>query len=642
MIIRELLNKIGFDVDTKGIETLNRSINSAKSTIFTLGATITAAAASVFALVKNVSTVGDEINKSSEELGLSTDALQEWRYAADQAGISNEELATSVRMFSRNIGEAVTTGTGPFVDRMNQLGVSVVDANGKLKDNDTLLLQVADALKNVKNASERGAIAQEFFGRSGLRMATFLSKGSEEVKLLRERAHDLGLVLDKESVNAAEEFNDRLSDVFQVVKAIKNQVGSGLMPVMKEAALTFLDWSIINREIIKQNLTKFLNGIVEALQMLWQWGVKLARGFDSLSKYVGGTENALLGLAAAFLLVKLSPLISGLFTLTGVLWSFFAGLVAVEAGVLLIPIAMALFITAIILAVQELLIFFGVMEGGTGKQLSAWDAFKIAILAVLGAILLLRAVAFAKWLYDVAAALVSATVASWGIVAPWLVFLGLLGVIIFGLWKFNETWNELLGPFTFIDKLKFAWLAFKTWITSLFKDMTDWIGKKFDAFVDSIVEKVTWLTDKLKSINPFADEPRPGNNQSPRVALATGSNGSLPQDPLGYSGEGYKSTPRPIENFMYHAAREYQAMDVAPAIAPGQIYNAGSNINNTNNSNTVTNNRPVNVTSNVNVTLPPGTSGIQQQDVTTAVKAAWQEELQKVLETGLFNNTELE
>lgn len=642
MIIRELLNKIGFDVDTKGIDTLNKSINSAKSTIFTLGATIATAAGSVFALVKNVSSIGDELNKSSEELGLSTDALQEWRYAADQAGISNDELATSIRMFSRNIGEAVTTGTGPFVDRMNQLGVSIVESNGKLKDNDTLLLQVADALKNVKNASERGAIAQEFFGRAGLRMATFLSKGSEEVKLLRERAHELGLVLDKESVNAAEEFNDRLSEVFQVVKAIKNQVGSALMPVMKEAALTFLDWSIINREIIKQNLTKFLTGIVEALQMVWQWGVKLIREFDSLAKYVGGTENALIGLAAAFLLIKLSPLISGLFTLTGILWSFFAGLVAVQGGVLLIPLAIALLITAVILAAQEILKFFGVMEGGTDKQLTAWEAFKIAILAVLAAILALRVIAFAKWLYDVAAALVSATAASWGIIAPWLVFLGLLGVIIYGLWKFNETWNELLGPFTFIDKLKIAWFSFKTWLYGLFKNITEWIGKKFDAFVDSIVEKVTWLTDKLKELNPFSDEPNvTKREQSPRLASANG----VPSELLGFPEDNQKTrVRRPIENFMIHAARESQAMADAPVVAPGQIYNAGSSINNnnTNNSNTITNNRPVNLTSNVNVNLPPGTSGIQQQDVTTAVKAAWQEELQKVLETGLFNNTELE
>lgn len=629
MILRELLTKIGFNVDTKSLDTFNRSVKSAQSSIFAMGATITAAAGSIFALVKNVSNIGDEINKSSEELGISTDALQEWRYAADQAGISNDELATSIRMFSRNIGQAVSTGTGPFVDRMQQLGVALTDGTGKLKDNDTLLLEVADSLKNVKNASERGAIAQEFFGRSGLRMATFLSKGSAEVKLLRERAHELGLVLDNDTVNAAEEFNDRLSDVFQVVKAIKNQVGSALMPVMKEAALTFLDWSMINRDLIKQNLTKFLSQVIEYLKKLWEFGGKVSAAFEWFAKVCGSVENALIALAAAFFLIKLAPLIVGIMSLAGFMWRLFAGIIAVQAGVLLIPIGIALFITAILLALQELLVFFGVAKDGTDDVITPWETFKTAILGVFAAITIVRAIAFAKWIWGVAAAAWSAAGGAMALTAPFWVLIGLLAVIAYGAYKVYEAFQEMLGGFTFVDKLKAAWMLFRAWFGSFFGGMTDWVGKKFDAFIDGIISKVKWLTDKLKALNPFADEPSAARKDQ-----------SQPGSALAFNEEGNQNTRiGGIRKLFQGVANESQIMAATPNVAPGQIYTAG---NNTNSSSTITNNRPVNVTSNVNVTLPPGTSGIQQEDVKNAVKAAWQEELQQVMETALFNNTEYE
>jgi len=110
--------------------------------------------------------------------------------------------------------------------------------------------------------------------------------------------------------------------------------------------------------------------------------------------------------------------------------------------------------------------------------------------------------------------------------------------------------------------------------------------------------------------------------------------------PLELTEDGYKNTRLgTIKNFFTQANKESQTMAAAPSVAPSQIYTAG---NNTNTSNTVTNNRPVNLNSNINVNLPPGTSTIQQSDVTAAVKAAWDEELQKFIESGLFNNAEYE
>lgn len=92
-----------------------------------------------------------------------------------------------------------------------RLGVSVKDANGNFKAMDELFYDTVGALNSVEDANERNALMLETFGRSAFSVGEVVRKSSEELARMRQEAHDLGVVMNEETVQYASDFNDTLA-----------------------------------------------------------------------------------------------------------------------------------------------------------------------------------------------------------------------------------------------------------------------------------------------------------------------------------------------------------------------------------------------------------------------------------------------
>ena len=117
----------------------------------------------------------------AEQLGTTAQNLQALQYAAVQSGVSMDDLQTSVSKFSQKIGEAAN-GSKAQIDALDRLGVKILDANGHLRDNESVMQEVAKAILGIEDPAKRSAAAVEFFGRSGTKMLSTLqevAKGSD-------------------------------------------------------------------------------------------------------------------------------------------------------------------------------------------------------------------------------------------------------------------------------------------------------------------------------------------------------------------------------------------------------------------------------------------------------------------------------
>ena len=63
---------------------------------------------------------GDSIAKTADKLGLSTTALQELRFAAEQTGLTTQQLDIGVQRFTRRLGEAAE-GSGVLASVLDDL-----------------------------------------------------------------------------------------------------------------------------------------------------------------------------------------------------------------------------------------------------------------------------------------------------------------------------------------------------------------------------------------------------------------------------------------------------------------------------------------------------------------------------------------
>jgi hypothetical protein len=75
------------------------------------------------------------------------------------------------------------------------MGIALRDQSGNLRRSEDLLGEVADAFSRIEDPAERVRLAFKLFDSEGVALVNLLSDGSDALDGMRERAHDLGIVL---------------------------------------------------------------------------------------------------------------------------------------------------------------------------------------------------------------------------------------------------------------------------------------------------------------------------------------------------------------------------------------------------------------------------------------------------------------
>lgn len=174
-------------------------------------------------MIKNAIDAADHLNKLSQKIGISVEALSTLRFAAQLSDVSLETLQKGIKGLSQNIVEA-NTGVGDGAQVFEALGISVKNADGSMKSTEAVLLQVADVFANLEDGAVKTALAVKLFGKSGMDMIPFLNQGAAGINQLTTEAERLGLKLTTETARSAEAFNDNLT----ALKASSSALGISL------------------------------------------------------------------------------------------------------------------------------------------------------------------------------------------------------------------------------------------------------------------------------------------------------------------------------------------------------------------------------------------------------------------------------
>lgn len=158
------------------------------------------------------------LGEVASQLGTTTKALQEYRYVATQTGIEQDEMDKGLARLSKTIGEAAG-GNEKAAKMFERLGISIRDSNGNVKDAGDVLPQIADAYTKLGSAAEQSALSAEVFGaKLGQKLNPMLAEGSKGILAMRDRANELGLVLDEAMIQNADEAADKITELNQFIK----------------------------------------------------------------------------------------------------------------------------------------------------------------------------------------------------------------------------------------------------------------------------------------------------------------------------------------------------------------------------------------------------------------------------------------
>lgn len=185
----------------------------------------------------NGAAYADEIMTMSSVTGLSTDKLQELGYAAELVDTSVETITSSMKKNLKAMDSA-REGTGAAAEAYAALGISVTDAEGNLRDQETVYWEVIDALGQIENETERNALAMDLLGKSAMDLNPLIEAGSETMAELAKEAHETGYVLDEETLGAYGDLDDQLQRLNNGATAAKNALGTILLPTLTSLAGT--------------------------------------------------------------------------------------------------------------------------------------------------------------------------------------------------------------------------------------------------------------------------------------------------------------------------------------------------------------------------------------------------------------------
>lgn len=216
----------GFRAVAAGLGRVRRSIMSVQGALVALGAG---------AGLKIMAGQIDDLAKASSRLGMTVNELQSLQFAAGQTGASAEELEKGLTRFNRSISEA-STGIGTGLRSFEALGISVTDANGKLRPTNELLNLVSDRLTQIESPADRVRIAFDLFGRSGVNLINTLQGGSEELNKLREEFNQFTLELTEKNAKATENANDRFARMGETFSSIGRIITAKVLPVLASIA----------------------------------------------------------------------------------------------------------------------------------------------------------------------------------------------------------------------------------------------------------------------------------------------------------------------------------------------------------------------------------------------------------------------
>lgn len=208
---------------------LGRGLGVAGAAVGAATAAIAATATGLYNATAAAAIYGDEIDKTSQRLGMSTAAYQEWDYVMNIAGTSMQDCTIGMKTLTNQI-DAAMNGSADAIANFEALGISIEDLNSMSREE--AFGAVINGLQGMEDGLDRAALAQDLFGRSGQNLTPLFNMTAEETQGLIQQANDLGIVMSEDAVAASADFKDALTTVSATVTGLKNNMLSELMPSM--------------------------------------------------------------------------------------------------------------------------------------------------------------------------------------------------------------------------------------------------------------------------------------------------------------------------------------------------------------------------------------------------------------------------
>lgn len=406
MIVKELITKLGFDVDEKTLDKWDARVGLLTTALGAVVVAAGAAGAAIVGFAHEAAERADELGKLRKQTKATAFDIQALQYAADQSETSIEAVGNALVFMRKTTGKSGLDEFLKQADRLNNLPEQ---------------MQVEEAMK--------------VFGRGGKEILPLIAEGTDKIRALVDEYKQLGIALTDDQIEKADQFGDSLSQVRTILKGLRMQIGVEFLPVLQDAVNQFREWYAANHEIIKQRVVAFLRTMLAVLR-------PIAKIVGVIFSILGDVFD---------MIVKLEPLFRGL------LWST----VVVGAGLA------ALRLLEMVAALRNIATWLGIVQvlttnwmGAISAMLKTW-AFLTTPIALLVAFLALVGLIIQDILIWQEGG--DSLIGEW--VGTWAEFLDMIDKVVGGV---ADAWDAVQDKtVAMFVSLRNLWQGFVGWVTGI-------------------------------------------------------------------------------------------------------------------------------------------------------------------------------
>lgn len=510
-VIDSFFARLGFQVDTKGVEQFQAKTASLRASVLAVGAIATATAGALGAMALNVAKGMDDVGDFADIVDMTAREVAALGKVADMNDSSMAAMQSTIQGLSSVTGQAAL-GVGRGAKIFETLGFQAKDATGKVKGAYDMLGEVADRMKGM-TAGEKLALA----GRMGIdkSLIPLLSKGSAAFRKLKEEAEASNPLTEEQYAQADKVVKlwntaTRNAGVFTKVLAAK------LFPVMERVLTYWNDLFKAGKKATDSWVSAGLDVFIATLATVWDWLGRIVDAGKSVFNWL--TQFKIVTWAAGAALAVLLAYQAGLFfTMLGGAIATAAKALFVFNAAAILPVALiGGLVVAIALLIDEIVNFYEgndtiigqlskdypyaiyIAQAALALFAAALVALKWKSLGVVASVLASGASLAAGWIASFASMAVATIAATW----PLLLVIAAVAAVGYAAYKLWENWSEVT------DLLKSAWALFTGILQAKAKEALDYVAGLFDAAKNKVmgyIDKVTEAISKVGQLFGMSD-----------------------------------------------------------------------------------------------------------------------------------------
>ena len=268
------------EAESKGKKLGNALATGAKAAGGAAVAIGTAAAAAGTAIVKatgEVAQYGDNIDKMSQKVGMSAEAYQQWDYILKISGTEMSSMTTGLKTLTNQL-DAAKNGSESAQGMFKALGLSMEDISTMSRED--VFSAVITGFQGMADSTERAALANDLFGKSGQELTPLFNTSVEETQQLKDRVRELGGIMSDDAVKASAAYQDSLTDMQTAMQGVSRELISEFLPdittITSGITELFSGDSETGIALVSQGLNDMLTNMIDMLPTILDTGGQIA------------------------------------------------------------------------------------------------------------------------------------------------------------------------------------------------------------------------------------------------------------------------------------------------------------------------------------------------------------------------------